>query len=878
MKKDYTPEQLAIIQIENEINMKTAGIERFHMNNERAISNGSASDTNWNRRIIQELIEPMALAIDAYLDYYKGRRGKPSKTLTYLRSLPSTQASYITIKNVLDSLTRETKARDVAKRVGQRIEDQVRFSGISESAPRYIEKVKLSLRQNNSAKYKHQSAVMSHAGDTLMRGDKDKGFEPKPELRWLKWPEQDLLQLGSQLVNIFADNILFNGNPVICKRTVVKNKKKDSYLAPTEHMEAWIEEYKEVMESMSPAFAPCVVPPKRWSTPFDGGYYISEVAETLPMVKCRRTQLYRLTYEQMPEVYDAINALQNVAWQINDDVMDVARQIISLSLPLGLPSKEPIEMPVCPIGEEYEELSGLDLKDVMSKEEWEDFLLWKHDKTEAHKKENKRKADFVKIQRILGSASQYQDFKEIYFVYTADFRGRIYSRSDSVSPQGNDIQKGLIKFAEGKALGSQGYYWFCVHGANIWGEDKVTFDERVQFIEAMTDQIRDIAADPISFTEWAGADKPFQFLAWCFEYAEMMDFIENGNNREDFVSYIPVAMDGSCSGIQHYSAILRDSIGGKAVNLTPSDKPNDIYSDVAKVALLKMHEDAAELYGGLVADKEAEHRAKIAEGWIMVGIDRKITKSPVMTLPYGSTQIRCLDTISDHLQDMQKKEDALARAQNRPAARVHPFALNRKEDGVPRFEAEKYASSVIWNSIGDVVVAAREGMKFIQTVARDLAIAGKHLEAVSPTGFIMEMRELDYTSRRVKTQLLGETFMSLKEELLTYNVRKMKSGSAPNFIHMCDASHLIKVVNAAKDQGINSIAVIHDSFGTHACDTPVLRKALVDTFVDMYTENDVLEDFIEHNEALHCMEINVPLPSKGDLDIEEVRKSKYCFG
>lgn len=874
MKKEYTPEQLAVIQIENEIKMKTAGIERFHLNNERAISQGSASDTNWNRRIIQELIEPMSMAIDAYLDYYAGRRGKPSKTLTYLRALPSTQSAYITIKNVLDSLTKETKVSEVSKRLGQRIEDQVRFSNVSEVAPRYIEKVKLSLRRNNSAKYRHQSAVLSHASDSLMKGDDNKGFEPKPELKWAKWPEQDLLQLGAQLINIFAENVLFNGNPVVYKRVIVKDKRKKSFLAPTEYMEAWIDQYKEVMEVMSPAFAPCVVPPKRWNTPFDGGYYISEVAETLPMVKCRRSQLYRLTKEQMPEVYEAINNLQDVGWQINDDVIEVARQIISLSLPLGLPSKEKIEMPECPIGDEYEDLSGMDLKEVMDADEWNDFLLWKHDKTEAHTKENKRKADFIKVSRILGSAAQYEDFKEIFFVFTADFRSRLYARSDSVSPQGNDLQKGLIKFSEGKALGDQGYYWFMIQGSSVWGEDKLVFDERVKFMEDMSDDIRDIAADPITYKQWAEADKPFQFLSWCFEYAEMMDFIEDGNKREDFVSYIPVSMDGSCSGIQHYSAMLRDEVGGAAVNLVPDDKPHDIYGDVAMKTLQQMHVD---LYTEKVADAEAEHRAKCAEGWIMVGIDRKLTKQPVMTLPYGSTQIRCLDTTGEYLRDLQKKEDAKAKAQGRPPARVHPFALNRKEEGVPRFEAEKYASGVIWKSIGEVVVAARAGMKFIQNVTKELAMKGKHMEAISPTGFIMEMREMDYTSRRVKTQLLGETFMSLKKELLTYNVRKMKSGSAPNFIHMCDASHLMKVVNEAKRQGINSIAVIHDDFGTHACDTPKLRKILVDTFVDMYTEHDVLRDFIEHNEALHLMEIDVDMPEVGNLDLEEVRKSKYCF-
>ena len=41
------------------------------------------------------------------------------------------------------------------------------------------------------------------------------------------------------------------------------------------------------------------------------------------------------------------------------------------------------------------------------------------------------------------------------------------------------------------------------------------------------------------------------------------------------------ALDGTCNGLQHYSAMLRDPVGGAAVNLRPSDTPADIYQTVA---------------------------------------------------------------------------------------------------------------------------------------------------------------------------------------------------------------------------------------------------------------------------------------------------------
>ena len=878
MKVQYTQDQLVAIQIKNEIDMKTAGIERFNLNNERAVKGGTASETSWNKRIIQELVDPMAQAIDAYLEYYKGRRGKPSKTLTFLGLLPSKQSAYITIKNILDSLTRRVEARSVAKTIGSRIEDQVRFAGVQAEAPKYIEKVHLAIRQNHSQQYKHRQAKMAAAERSLVKGNEAKGIEGK-DIAWSSWSEQDIVQLGSQLVTIFAENVTFEGTPVIEKKAVINGKSNKTILMPTDHIEGWINKYKEAVEDMAPMFAPCVIKPKTWTTPTNGGYHIPEIADTLPLVKCKAKQRRRLTYEQMPTVYDAINTLQDVAWQVDDKVLEVAGKVMALGLPYGMPSKEAIEFPLSPLGPEYEGLQGEELRAVMTDLEWNEFLGWKRDKAALHTLEEERKAEFLRTVRIMTGARQFQPYEQIFFVYTMDFRGRVYCKSDSVSPQGHDLQKGLIKFAHGKALGDRGYHWLAVQGANVYGEDKLTFEDRVEFIEGMEDTIRDIATDPLSFTGWAVADKPYQFLAWCFEWSSLLDWIEDGNNAEDFVSYLPVAMDGSCSGIQHYSAILRDPVGGKAVNLVPGSKPNDIYGEVAQASIRKFESLTRET-DKMDEDGKPMYLPQLAQGWLDIkgGFCRSITKSPTMTVTYGSTRLRCLRTTSLYLTDLQDKENKNAMTEKREAIKVHPFAEKEGEAGAPRYMAERLGAEVIWDGIGEVVQAARIGMKYIQDVAAKVAKSGHYLEIIAPTGFICEQREMDKTSKRVKTQLMGETFMTLCTDKATYNVRKMRTSSAPNFIHLHDAAHLIMAVNGFKKAGLDSIAVIHDSFGSHACDTDTVRDILTSTLVDMYTEHDVLQDFKDVNEMAHAIEIDVEVPEEMGLDLDLIRDSEYCFG
>lgn len=879
MKSHYSQAELVKMQVEREIKMKTAGVERFDRNNDRVVKSGVASETAWNKRIIQELIEPMAEAIDVYIDYYKGRRGKPSKTLTFLGLLPSNQSAYITIKCILNSLTRETEVLNVAKTVGSRIEDQVRFAGLASSAPKYIEKVMDQIKQRQTSSYQHARRTLTTSERNIVKGNKDKEIEGLPELAWDSWNEQEVCQLGSQLIDIFANNVLFEGETVINKRNYVDGKSNKSFLEPTEHIQGWINQFKEAMSLMEPAFAPCIIPPRDWTTPTRGGYHIQQVAETLPLVSCRKRQRNRLTIEQMPEVYKAINSLQSVAWQVNDKVLDVFRQVIQLGLPYGVPSSEPLDFPEVPIDPELQDLRGEDLKAMLNNDEWREFSAWKREMAETYSSEQKRKADVLKVARLLSSASQYREFERIYFVYTMDFRGRIYARTDSVSPQGDDLQKGLINFAEGKALGSRGMHWLAVHGANVYGEDKVTFDDRFSFIQGMSEEIRDIAADPLTFTDWTKADKPYQFLNWCFEWSSLMDWLEDGNKAEDFISRTPVALDGSCSGIQHYSAILRDPVGGKAVNLVPDSKPNDIYSEVSDKCNAKFLSLSCET-DEMDKDGNPKRLPEIAQGWLDIkgGFNRGITKSPSMTLTYGSTHVRCIQTTDDYLHKLQVEEDAQAKINGTEPVKVHPFADRKGEPGVPRYHAVRLGADVIWESIGEVVVAAKTGMKYIQDVASVVSKAGKHLEIVAPTGFICEVREMDYTSRRVKTQLLGKTYMTLKEEKTTFNTRKMRTSSAPHFIHLHDAAHLVKAVNSSFYAGLESVAVIHDSFASHACNVDTLNHCLVNTLADMYLEHDVLQDLKDHNEMIHAMEIEVDKPEELGLDLNLIRQSEYCFG
>jgi DNA-directed RNA polymerase len=96
-------------------------------------------------------------------------------------------------------------------------------------------------------------------------------------------------------------------------------------------------------------------------------------------------------------------------------------------------------------------------------------------------------------------------------------------------------------------------------------------------------------------------------------------------------------------------------------------------------------------------------------------------------------------------------------------------------------------------------------------------------------------------------------------------------------VHSFDAAHLAKTVNACSRAGIRSFAVVHDSYGTHACDAPAMARLLREQFVEIYSQS-WLERLAEQwqEDAPDGVEVRTP-PARGDLDITQVVHSEHFF-
>jgi len=535
----------------------------------------------------------------------------------------------------------------------------------------------------------------------------------------------------------------------------------------------------------------------------------------------------------LSRVRTAINHLQSVRWQINGDMLDTVRRIAARTETEEVIQHADTAPPAKP-----DWLTGEVKKEAMTEAQQAAFTEWKQAMRDWHNRTRSRRTKFQRFHYATVVAERFRQYPVIWFLYQADFRGRLYAVTTGVNPQGSDMQKALLRFADGKPLDTQAAQdWFMVDGANRFGVDKLSFAERIQWVRDNHPHILDMADDPVSHDGWREADKPLQFLAWVKEYAAWQ------RNPDTFVSHLPVGMDGSCNGLQHFSAMLRDDVGGKAVNLVPSPKPCDIYQQVADNVQTRL----AELN---LADLD-ETQAALAAKWRAHGVSRKLVKRSVMTLPYGATRFSCAQFIVD---------DYLAKG--------HAPEFEAGE----RMKAAHFLSHHVWAAIAEVVVAAPKAMAWLRQCAGKLIAAGEDcIRWTAPSGFPVVQTYFEADTLRVNSMLMGGMQIKVAQANDTPHRRRHQNGIAPNFVHSMDAAHLTLAVLAARKAGINSLAMIHDDYGTHAADAPTLAAIIRETFVQMYAHHDPLTWFADHYQALP------PPPPAGKLDIRQVLESPYFF-
>lgn len=572
-------------------------------------------------------------------------------------------------------------------------------------------------------------------------------------------------------------------------------------------------------------YMPMLVPPVKW-TDYDKGAYLtlrSYVMRTHGSKK-QSEAVKRAPKEQLKAVFEALNALGNTKWRVNNKVLSIVDRIWASGGRLAdLVDRDDAPLPEQPDTEDESQLTK-----------------WKW-KVRSVKKENRERHSLrCDIELKLAVARKMRDEEGFFYPHNVDFRGRAYPMHPYLNHLGSDMCRGILEFAEGRPLGKSGLRWLKIHLANLYasGIDKLSHEGRIAFAENHLDDIFDSADRPLEGKRWwLQAEDPFQCLAVCIDLAAAL----RCPCPETFISHIPVHQDGSCNGLQHYAALGRDVLGAAAVNLVAGEKPADVYSGIAARVLHIMQTDAQK---DPAVFPDAVHARQLIDQ-----VDRKLVKQTVMTSVYGVTFIGARDQIKKKL----KERDAF-------------------DDDVQLFRASCYAAKTTLTALGEMFQAARMIMSWLAECAKIIASQNQPVRWTTPLGLPVVQPYCKKGKHLIKTSLQSLTLERDTEKIM---VKRQRTAFPPNFVHSLDGSHMMMTALACKKAGLN-FAGVHDSYWTHACDVDQMNRILREKFVELY-EQRILENLLDSFEQSYPTLSFPPLPERGDFDLMHVLDSPYFF-
>lgn len=625
-------------QIDLEELMSAEGLLRYTRSVDNARDKGRESATGYGRKLVTHYVEFLRDKIlDEFTDsIWSGRPGYNNHAFKKIEGLDRDVVALLTLQGLFNTITTESTLQYVAKEIGSLLEGQAMCEHFKKHSPQAYRLAEQRAAENTTHKrqYAAMSAMLSHTADGAY------GNEPDSALAWKPWGDLGRSDLGTKLLLIIRDWLRIIH--IVRKDFLHGRGSGQYYVEPTAELREWIKEYIVKTGVLRTMHLPCVIPLRHYTGPFDGSYHTTRLLPHSLVKTFNRKHKERLEKQvsKMTAVYDAVNAAQDTAWRINKRVLAVATALWeSGSTVAGLPNQEEEPLPRCPncnrvISNKSERHDCFLDKDVLRS--------WKFDAKEVHKWNSALYSKRLLVHNIFWMARLFVGDDALYFPYQIDFRGRFYTLPQNLTPQGCDLAKGLLEFAKGKPIETQeAEDWLAIHLANTGGKDKLSFEERIAWVRRNWALFEQIADNPLDDTSWAAEMKePFSFLAACYEW---VDYKRTGKG---YSSHIPIAQDGTCSGLQHFSAMLRDTEGAAATNLLPFDTPQDIYRLVAKRTIKVLEE--------IPTDDPHYHAA---QRWLSSGlINRSLAKGPVMTLPYGASTQGTQNKIIEYVEMERRKQ------------------------------------------------------------------------------------------------------------------------------------------------------------------------------------------------------------------------------
>ena len=524
----------------------------------------------------------------------------------------------------------------------------------------------------------------------------------------------------------------------------------------------------------------------------------------------------------------------------------------------------------------------------------------------ALKKQSKKTAFEYTIQK----AQLLRGEPEFYQTIELDYRGRFYYVESFFNFQGTDAARGIIEFKEGKTITGEGRKWLAIHTAVSFNEsyhvsaiptwceedytsyleeegldtisvDKMTLNDRANWTENNLDRIIEyVEKEEIDLQ----AEKPVSFYACCVEWCRYL------SDPEGHKSHLPIQIDGSNNGWQHLGAMSKDRKTGSLVGLVPSQIQKDFYVSTAKELITLMPDWFAE------KQMPMKHiRKGISKRGSMTRAYSAGEKTMATNMYADCYQEEFTETYGINVDDCNKLAHNLISAINK----VCPGPLETMSflQKLAAYEIGTYAYFIngkIGNKSLKALKANIKTLKYkrnktdeelqeLNSLVLSLddytstLIEGngaRDIRWTTPSGFHVIYENYIQRSIKCKGTIngVGRINHVAYEETEIPNMRGFMSGISPNFTHSMDGSHMAIII----DNWESSFAAVHDAFATHASDVADLVALTKECFIVMYDQENFY-DYIEEAILSDSEGLTVEQPTRGDLEITQVRDSDYFF-
>lgn len=524
----------------------------------------------------------------------------------------------------------------------------------------------------------------------------------------VEWSSDLKIKLGSILLKaVLTAAKTKNGDAAFQFMNVYNfaSKKKQGFVKMSAPLFAELED--SFIGFVFPQYLPMLIPPKPWTNKENtGAYHILKA----PLLKhTSKMQLTVLKHCQMDPVLRGLDYLGTIPWRVNEPMLNIIEQVQANGLVIGemvpsenipLPDRQQFEAELRSNPELIYRKKGMIL-DANKIEEYQLYLDISY--RQACHKINKRNQELHSLRCDLAiKIAVAKEFvnDSFYFPHNLDFRGRAYPVPPNLNHLGADLARSLLLFDEGRVLGEAGFRWLKIHIANLCGNNKASFDDRVKWSEDLMPKILGSAKNPFEEMWWSTSENPFQTLACCREIANAMSL----DDPTQYVCRLPVHQDGSCNGLQHYASLGRDFGGGQAVNLVNSETPQDVYSRVLDVVLRRFQEDIEQEPSRLRKEAIHSENKEFAKRLLNV-VNRKVIKQTVMTSVYGVTRMGAKAQIEARLYEIFNKNSSL---------------VSRDEEQ-EMFKLSGYVADVTLSSLREVFTNAKKIMDWLSVVALEVA-------------------------------------------------------------------------------------------------------------------------------------------------------------